>query len=124
MDKTKVSLVAAPILVSIICIILAVNVAVASSRLDAEKAKAAGLNARIQELGSLLADANRRAQMSQDLQNSLNAAKVEIDGAKQQIAALSSENTDLKTRLETAMDALKTPTVPAVSVAPSESPVQ
>lgn len=116
MDKAKISMVIAPVLVSIICVILAVNVAIARSQLEAEKAKVTGLDSRIQDIGIQLADANKRARVAQDLQVSLQAARGEIDTARQQIASLNSENSDLKARLDAAMNALKAPS--AASVAP------
>ncbi|MFH1854672.1 MAG: hypothetical protein ABH815_05110 [Candidatus Omnitrophota bacterium] len=131
MDKTKVSLIIAPVVVSIICIILAVNVTIAKSQMNIEKAKAVGLNNRVQELGLKLSDANMRARLAQDLQIALNAAKQEAAAAKQevetvrqQITALNSENSDLKARLSTAMEALRTPVVAAPAPAvTTETPV-
>ena len=108
MEKTKFYMVIAPVLVSVICVILALNVAIAKSQLQAEKAKATGLNARIQELGIQLADANK--------------ARAEIDATKQQIASLVTENSDLKTRLDTAVNVLRAPS--ASDVAPAAETIE
>jgi predicted nucleic acid-binding Zn-ribbon protein len=118
MEKTKIYMVIAPVLVSVICIILAVNVAIAGSQLQVEKAKVSGLNVRIEEMGAQLADANKRARTAQDLQVSLQAARAEIDAAKQQIASLVTENSDLMSRLDAAVNVLKAPS--AADLAPAE----
>jgi predicted DNA-binding protein (UPF0251 family) len=117
MEKTKVYMVIAPVLVSVICIILAVNVAIAGSQLQVEKAKVSGLNVRLQDLGVQLADANKRAKTAYDLQVSLQAVRSELDAARQKIASLISENQDLKSRFETAVSALKSPSTADVAPA-------
>ena len=111
MDKTKVSLVIAPIIVSVVCIVLAVNAVVLNAQLNKEKAKVDTLNAQIIELGSSFSDVNVRyneqVRLVKDLQYSLEAAKRGAEEAKTEVNNLKVINADLGSRLNAALDALQ-----------------
>lgn len=110
-DKTKVSFVIAPIIVSVICIVLAVNAAVLSSQLNKGKAKRGILNAQIIDLEASLSDVNVRyneqARLVKDLQYSLEATRRERDEAKIEVNNLKVTNTDLKSKLNAGLDVLQ-----------------
>ena len=111
MDKTKVSLVIGPIIVSVVCIVLAVNTAVLNSQLNEEKAKWGTLNAEVVKLGSSLSDVNVRyneqVRIVKDLQYSLEAARRERDEVKTEVNNLRVTNADLKSKLNAGLDALQ-----------------
>lgn len=106
MDKTKISLIVAPVVVSIICIVLAVNVGVLASQLNAERSKAEAFNSQIIELERQLSDARGRydeqVRIARDLQYSLDAARREVENAKNEVGVLRSANADLEARLRAA----------------------
>jgi len=110
MDKTKVSLVIGPIIVSVVCIVLAVNAAVLNSQLNEEKTKLVTLNAEIVKLGPSLSDANVRyneqVRLVKDLQYSLEATRREKDELKIEVNDLRATNADLKSKLNVDLDAL------------------
>lgn len=109
MDKTKLSLVAAPIVISIICIFLAVNVAVARSQLNAEKAIADSLRAQIVDIRGQLVEAQKQSETVRELRDSLDRAQKELAAAKQEAMTLNEQKTDLEARLNSAMEALQEP---------------
>ena len=113
MDKNKLYLIAAPAVVSLICIVLAVNAASLGSQLNSEREKAAGLNAQVISLGAQLTGQAGQAGIINDLQSSLDAARIDADAARRdvdavrrdadavrrQAEALMAANSDLEARL-------------------------
>ena len=104
MEKNKAYLIAAPIVVSLICVVLAVNLVTANSRLNAERAKVAELNTQIvnfvPQLSGLQARYDEQVRIVRDLQNSLDAARREAQ-------ILRAANSDLEARLNAASAALQ-----------------
>ncbi|MDP8229594.1 MAG: hypothetical protein P9L93_00650 [Candidatus Gorgyraea atricola] len=106
MDKNKLYLIAAPAVVSLICIVLAVNATSLGSQLNTERAKAAGLNTQVISLGTQLASQAGQAGMINDLQGSLDAARRdadaargELDAARREVEGLRAANSNLEVRL-------------------------
>ncbi|MBU3912243.1 MAG: hypothetical protein KKD90_06640 [Candidatus Omnitrophica bacterium] len=111
MDKVKIALIAAVVVLGIICVAMARNTEAVKSRINSGKEK---FNTKILDLETQLAEANKQAGMAIDLQNSLNMAmqqvnqaNQQVDQANRQINALVSEKNDLETRLNTAINALQ-----------------
>ncbi len=105
MDKNKLYLIVAPAVVSLICIVLAVNAASLGSQLNAETAKVAELNAQVANLGTQLANQDDQARIINDLQSSLDAARRDADAARREAEGLRTANSDLEARLSAATPA-------------------
>ena len=102
MEKNKVYSIVVPVVMSLICIVLAVNAVTLGSQLNAERARAAGLNTQIVNLGAQLAGYNDQAGIINDLRSSLDAARREAE-------TLRAANSDLEVR----RSAQQTPVAPA-----------
>ncbi len=120
MDKTKIHLIIAPGVVSLICIVLAVNAAIFKTQLNAERAKTTSLNRQIVHSGARYRQvADFEAQMSdiksrydgliRDLQYSLDVARREAENAKNEADVLRAMNSDLEARLKTSLKTLENP---------------
>lgn len=97
MEKEKAYLIAAPIVVSLICIFLAVNLGIASSQLNTERSKAVNLNAQIANLNVRLSDVESR----------LDTVRREAEGLRAEAESLRVANRDLTSRLNAASEALE-----------------
>ena len=115
-DKTKIQLVIAPAVVSLFCIVLAVNAAISKSQLNAERAKTTSLNRQVVDLEVRYKQAaGFEAQISdvksnydgliKNLQYSLDTARREADIARREADALRATNSDLERRLNVALNA-------------------
>ncbi|MBU4343083.1 MAG: hypothetical protein KJ902_02640 [Candidatus Omnitrophica bacterium] len=113
MDKNKLYSMIIPILVSLICIVLAVNLASARSQLNSARARVAELNSQIvnfaPQISGLKMKYDEQVRIVSDSQNSLNAARNEAESAKNEAERLRSANTDLENRLNAAAAVLQIP---------------
>lgn len=125
MDRVKITTIVAPILVSLICIVLAVNVGITNSKLNFEKAENARANERIIRLAAQLSNvktgSNAQAKLVSDLQFSLDVARKETETAKQEVESLKQAKISLESRLNAASQAL---TVSAASAELTETAAQ
>jgi len=119
MEKKKAYLIVVPVVMSLICIVFAVNAVRLGSQLNAERARATGLNTQIVNLGAQLAGYNDQAGIINDLQSSLDAARRDTDAARREVETLRAANSDLEVRLS----AQQTPVAPA-PVAPAPAAEQ
>ncbi len=110
LDKINIVLIAAVVVLGIICITLAGGAKVAKT----QQGEMVTLTAKVQDLEAKLTESDRKASTVNNIQNSLNAARKEIATIQEKARALSSENSDLKARLEAAMGALNTPSATLV----------
>ena len=117
MEKNKAYLVVVPVVMSLICIVLAVNAVMLGSQLNAERARATGLNAQIVNLGAQLAGYNDQAGIINDLRSSLDAARKDADAARREAETLRAANSDLEVRLSAQQ-------APAAPVAPGPATEQ
>jgi len=103
-DKEKINLIIAPVLVSLICVVLAVNVGMAKSQLNAERAKLLTFDKKLDDLNEQLVAAkgkyNEKENIISDLQNSLQAARQETINAQTEIANLKTAVSELEGTLQ------------------------
>jgi len=113
MDKNKIYSMAGPVLVTLFCIVLAVNLTSARSQLNSTRARVAELNSQIvnftPQISGLKMRYDEQVRIVSDLQNSLNAARNETESARNEAERLRRANADLENRLNAAAVALKTP---------------
>jgi len=106
MDKNKIYSMAGPVLVTLFCIVLAVNLSSARSQLNSTRARVAELNSQIvslvPQISGLKMRHNEEVKIVSDLQNSLNSARNEAE-------RLIRANADLESRVNAAALALKVP---------------
>ncbi len=118
MDKTRVSLVTAAVVLSIVCIVLAANAVILSSKLSTEKARSKALSAQVTDLRTSLSDItvgyNKQVKIVKELRYSLDAARKETGDVRKEIDTLKADNRNLKGRLDGVLNALQ-----AVPSAPS-----
>jgi len=118
MDKTRVTLVTAAVVVSFVCIVLAANAVILSSKLNTEKARSRALSAQVTDLRASLSDIavgyNKQVKIVKELQYSLDAARRETGDVRKEIDILKADNRNLKGRLDGALNALQAvPSVPS-----------
>ena len=118
MKKNKAYFIAASIVVGLICIVLAVNIATLGSQLKAEKAKVGALDGQIVDFEKHLSDAqtryNEQVRIIRDLQDSLDIVRREVE-------TLRAANSDLEARLNAASAALQA--LPGTTESAPETPV-
>ncbi len=106
MDKNKIYSMAGPVLVTLFCIVLAVNLSSARSQLNSTRARVAELNSQIvsfvPQISGLKMRYDEEVKIVSDLQNSLNSARNEAE-------RLIRANADLESRVNAAALALKAP---------------
>ncbi len=88
MDKTK----AVPIVVSLICVVLAVYAVSATSELNAKRSTVTMLNAQVVDIGAQLtgtiAKYDEQVRVARDLQNSLDTTRGELNNVRAELEAL------------------------------------
>lgn len=109
MDKVKINLIVAIVIVAIVSIILAGYAANLVSQLNTEKATSVELNARVMDLQAKLSDANKRADNQLSLTNSLQSS---LDAARREADNLKAMNAELDLKLKAAISKAAEP-VPA-----------
>jgi len=110
MDQEKLKSTVAPIVVSLICVVLAVHVGIANSKLNVEMVRSAQFNAEIVQLEAQLSEATAKYEKEvtfvSDLQYSFDVVRKEVDAIKIEASSLKETNTDLEARLDAAAEAL------------------
>lgn len=111
MGKMKFSLTSAAIIVSAVCVLLAVNSAALNVRLNREKSRIGVLDSQVAQLKAELSDIkmkyNEEARFVKDLKYSLEAAKREAEDIRIKADNLEKVNRDLEARLDAGLNALQ-----------------
>ncbi|MBU4312443.1 MAG: hypothetical protein KJ706_06975 [Candidatus Omnitrophica bacterium] len=113
MEKDKLNSAVTPIVVSLICVVLAMYAITSSAELNAEKARSVALNVEMINIGIQIADVKARydeqVRVNGDLRSSLDATRRDLDVARRDLDVARTEMETLKA----SMPAPETPTVPA-----------
>ena len=127
MEKDKLNSAVTPIVVSLICVVLAMYAITSSAELNAEKARSVALNVEMINIGIQIADVKARydeqVRVNGDLRSSLDATRRDLDVARRDLDVarrdldvarrdLDVARTEMET-LKASMPAPETPAVPA-----------